>query len=220
MQTYSHILITAVISLPLKQLVDSRSLVLPQVRIKALLLGSLLPDLALILIAVVCLTRDWLLGVFSSNEWVNHDMLVKASDELLNLSWTASLFDDWFFNNPIVITLQNTFHSPFILVLLIGIVYWYWNKTRYIPSDKKLNNAFSYLFWVFCAALLHTLIDIPLHTTDGPLIFFPIDWSYRYASPISYWDPMHHGRAWSLFEHSLDVVLAIYLLWFWYKAKK
>jgi hypothetical protein len=59
--------------------------------------------------------------------------------------------------------------------------------------------------------MLHTLIDIPLHVTDGPLLLFPLNWTLRYRSPVSYWDPSFYGREWSIFEHLLDAVLLIYL---------
>ena len=213
MQTYSHILIAAAICIPLKTVIESKRLSLPKVNTKMLAFGSLLPDFALILIAIICLTRDWLLGVFSSAEWLSFDHQSNASTELLNLSWTVSLFDDWFFNNSIIITLQNTFHSPLVLIALIGFCYWRWNRQEQATST-------AWLFWFFCAALLHTLIDIPLHTTDGPLIFFPINWDYRFVSPISYWDPNHHGHDWSIFEHSLDGVLIIFLFWHWFKTRK
>ena len=44
-----------------------------------------------------------------------------------------------------------------------------------------------------CASmLLHTLGDLPLHHDDGHRHFFPLsDW--RFASPLSYWDPDHYG---------------------------
>jgi hypothetical protein len=203
-QTYSHILIAAAISIPLKNMIASSRYKLPEVKTKALLFGSLLPDLALILITLVCLTRDYFLNVFNSSLWNSHDYSVKANTELLNLSWTASLFDDWFFNNPVVITLQNTFHSPLLLLLFIISSYYFWTKKRAL---------YGWFFWMCCAAMLHSIVDIPLHADDGPLVFFPFDWDYRYTSPLSYWDPSHHGKEWSFFEHSLDTVIIIFLLW-------
>ena len=48
-------------------------------------------------------------------------------------------------------------------------------------------------------ALLHVATDLPLHHDDGHPHFWPFsDWIY--ASPVSYWDPAHHGRAWSVAE--------------------
>ena len=41
--------------------------------------------------------------------------------------------------------------------------------------------------------LLHCLADLPLHHDDAHAHFRPIsDW--RFESPISSWDPLHHGR--------------------------
>lgn len=53
---------------------------------------------------------------------------------------------------------------------------------------------------LFCAAaLLHLAFDLPLHAEDAHRHFWPFsDW--RFHSPVSYWDPRHHGRIASLAE--------------------
>ena len=53
---------------------------------------------------------------------------------------------------------------------------------------------------VFCAAaLLHLAFDLPLHADDAHRHLWPLtDWRFR--SPVSYWDPAHHGRVASLVE--------------------
>ena len=48
--------------------------------------------------------------------------------------------------------------------------------------------------WVvlFLSMLLHVACDLPLHHDDGHRHFWPLrDW--RFASPVSYWDPNHYG---------------------------
>ncbi len=66
--------------------------------------------------------------------------------------------------------------------------------------------------WVFCAAaLVHVILDLPLHHDDGHPHLWPFsDWIY--ASPVSYWDPNHHGMAAGAAEVALCVVLGI-ILW-------
>jgi len=68
------------------------------------------------------------------------------------------------------------------------------------------------LLMVFAvAALLHVLTDLPLHHDDGHPHFWPLtNWIYR--SPVSYWDPAHYGRIWSLVEIGLALSLII-ILW-------
>ena len=220
MQTYSHLLITAAVSIPLAAVLNSSKYKtrLPKPNTKAILFGSVLPDLALILIAIFCIGRDWLVGVFKSTEWQQFDSSNQTTSTLLDLSWTISLFDNWFFNNPIVISLQNTFHSPVVLIALIMLCYFTWRKQT-DPQSKHPQSIYNICFWIFCAALLHTLIDIPLHSTDGPLVFFPFNWHYRFASPISYWDPNYYGHIWTIFEHSLDSVIIVLLIFYWRKHK-
>lgn len=68
--------------------------------------------------------------------------------------------------------------------------------------------------WLACAslaALIHVGLDFPLHADDAHRHFWPLsDW--RFASPVSYWDPGHHGRLGSALE-TLGVIVAATLLW-------
>lgn len=66
--------------------------------------------------------------------------------------------------------------------------------------------------WAFgLAALLHALFDLPLHNDDGHPHFWPFtDWIF--VSPVSYWDPGHHGFAAGMVEAGLSVALAVILL--------
>jgi hypothetical protein len=55
------------------------------------------------------------------------------------------------------------------------------------------------LLALFSSMLLHVFGDLPLHHDDAHRHFWPFsDW--RFASPVSYWDPAHHGRWASLLE--------------------
>lgn len=58
---------------------------------------------------------------------------------------------------------------------------------------------------------MHTMLDIPTHHNDGPLILFPLEWSVRFYSPVSYWDPRYFGREFALFELLLNLTLLGYL---------
>ncbi|MEO0617813.1 MAG: cobalamin biosynthesis protein CobQ [Pseudomonadota bacterium] len=61
------------------------------------------------------------------------------------------------------------------------------------------------------AALLHLALDFPFHHDDAHKHFWPLtDW--RFASPLSYWDPAHHGRSVALAEVALAVGCVV-VLW-------
>ncbi len=46
---------------------------------------------------------------------------------------------------------------------------------------------------MFGSMFLHSCFDFPFHHSDAHRHFFPFsDW--RFASPLSYWDPAWHGR--------------------------
>lgn len=58
--------------------------------------------------------------------------------------------------------------------------------------------------------LLHSLGDLPLHHDDAHRHFFPLyDW--RFVSPVSYWDPAHHGAIASLVEILAVAAASIFL---------
>lgn len=209
MQTYSHLIVTAALKKPVERLIEKYPDKLPKMRTGALLFGSFVPDLLLILIAAVCIARDLLVGAFNRIDFDSVEPGTPPPPEFLEASLTIRLFEVWFFENPWVIAAQNLFHGPILVAFFMLIGYLVWRNGRAWGG---------WFFWFSSAAMLHTLIDIPLHVTDGPLVFFPFDWSYRYAAPISYWDPDYYGREWSLFEHSLDLVLLIYLVYTYWGA--
>lgn len=51
----------------------------------------------------------------------------------------------------------------------------------------------------FLSMIVHCLADLPLHHDDAHAHFVPIS-SWRFQSPVSYWDPQHHGRFLALAE--------------------
>lgn len=190
MQTYSHFLLTAALRKPLAK--QARARRLPALRTGAIFLGSVIPDLLLILLTVIFAVVDLARGVN-----------LNPDNGALGESLVWRLFDDWFFTNPWVITAQNLFHSPLLVALFIGAAYLLWRR--------GVQGA-GWFFWLSCAAMLHTLIDIPLHHDDGPLLLFPLNWSLRFESPVSYWDTDYYGAEFFVFEHLLDLALGIYLL--------
>lgn len=113
------------------------------------------------------------------------------------------IFTDLFFDSPLWIISHNLLHSP--LVLLVGLA-GVWRSRRQISSWQR------WVFWFLTACLLHSIIDILTHVDDGPLLLFPLDWSLRFQSWISYWDGGYHGREFSLFEGCLNLVLLLYLI--------
>lgn len=51
---------------------------------------------------------------------------------------------------------------------------------------------FQWGFLFSTSAVLHMLCDLPVHHDDGHRHFLPFS-DFRYASPVSYWDPRHYG---------------------------
>ena len=97
-----------------------------------------------------------------------------------------------------------------MLLLLLVTLYVTQSRESFVRSWRS---------WFLGSCLLHTLVDIPVHHDDGPLIFWPFNWTYRFASPISYWDPAHYGVPTMIFEGGLVVCLAAMLIWQRYRSR-
>lgn len=61
------------------------------------------------------------------------------------------------------------------------------------------------------AAALHTSVDTATHASDGPLLLFPFDWTLRFHSPVSYWEPGFYPGIVTFLEYSLDLAALLYL---------
>ena len=67
-----------------------------------------------------------------------------------------------------------------------------------------------FLTFFALAAMTHIAGDFPVHVKDAHRHFWPLsDW--KFISPVSYWNPNHHGTAFSIFEALLGLVLSVLL---------
>ena len=150
----------------------------------ACLLGSVAPDAALYLLSLGgALHFRYLLGWSAEATW-------------------RQLFDVLYFHNPFWIAAHNLLHSP--TVLIIGLVVL-WGFEGLAPAPRR------WLRWFLAACLLHSFVDVLTHVDDGPLLFFPFEWTLRFESPVSYWDSRHYGTQFAVFELTLDAFLLAYL---------
>jgi hypothetical protein len=173
---------------------------LPPVASRAMLVGSIIPDLLLILLTLGTVTSDW---------W--HGRLGPPDSPAAAQSATSYLFEYRFFHDPWVKLAHNLFHAPLLVTLYLLVGYWAWRRGwRWGPA----------LFWLAAAAALHTAIDIPIHVLDGPLIFFPFDWERRFQSTVSYWDPDYYGIPFTIAEHLIFFGLLIYLGVAWWRVRR
>jgi membrane-bound metal-dependent hydrolase YbcI (DUF457 family) len=117
------------------------------------------------------------------------------------------IFDTLYFKNPWWILAHHLLHAP-LLILLYALVLYPLRKHRVAY----------WLLWFVAGCTLHTLVDIATHYDDGPLIFFPLNWNYRFHS-ISYWDRRHGGEWFMWLELALNLFLLGYLLIPWLAKK-
>ncbi len=61
------------------------------------------------------------------------------------------------------------------------------------------------------SGLLHVAFDFPVHREDGHAHFWPFS-SWKFNSPVSYWDSQHYGGIVGPIE-LLIVVICIFVLW-------
>jgi hypothetical protein len=67
------------------------------------------------------------------------------------------------------------------------------------------------VLWAFAGgALLHLLLDFPLHHDDGRAHFWPLT-TWIFESPLSYWDRNHYGHIVAPIEAAMVVAALVYL---------
>ena len=163
----------------------------PELVRSAFLWGAVAPDIPLYLLSVGGGLYFRLTGM-STREAAEH------------------MFDDLFFQDPFWMAAHNLLHSPTMLALLLGG--WWLAK-------RMTGHPWGWLKWFLLGCAAHTLLDIPVHHNDGPLLFFPFEWQTRFNSPVSYWDPDYYGTIFVWFELVLDGVLVGYLMTPWVKKQ-
>lgn len=154
----------------------------------ALGLGSIAPDLALY-------------GLSFGGIWYFGQVRGMNRKEV-----AEHLFKNLYYNDLGWIATHNFLHSPTMLAILVVIAL---AIHRFLPHSRQLSRWF--LFFL-SACMVHSVVDILTHFDDGPVLFFPFDWNYRFSSPVSYWDPAHFGIPFMVFEGVLDVCLLGFLI--------
>lgn len=151
----------------------------------AFLVGSVAPDIPLYLLSIGSAVYYHYIVGLSAERTFRH------------------IYGTLYFNNPGWIAGHNLLHSPtLLLIVLAGL--W--------PYRRTLGSVQRWLFWFLIACLFHSVIDIATHVDDGPVLFFPFDWTMRFQSLVSYWDRRYYGAQFAIFELALDLVLLVYLL--------
>lgn len=150
----------------------------------ALALGAWAPDFALTVLSLGGLV--WFQNV----------------EGLTAIQSAKHMFGNLFYNDPVWIFLHNFLHSPLMVGLLAAA-----NALLMRPWPHLQR----WLTYFLIACFFHDVVDVLTHHDDGPLALFPLNWNWRFASPISYWDPRHGGRPFMVFEIGLNVVLLIFL---------
>lgn len=165
------------------------------VHTKALLLGSFIPDVPLFVLT---------LGYFAYRAWFDPRL---PGEHIF-----GPRYDTLYFHHPLWITGHNLFHAPLLIALMLVVGYYLG-----LRPQKKWGVA---LFWFAVACGFHSLVDIFTHHDDGPLLFFPFNWDYRFSAPISYWDSRYGGRIFAPLEHLLDLTILVYFAVIWALRRK
>lgn len=118
-------------------------------------------------------------------------------------------FDTLFFESKPWIAMANVLHSPVVVGALFAA-----SRLGSLSStwQRRLGS-----FAAGCA--LHIAMDIPVHHDDGPVVFWPIDWDYRFESPVSYWDRDHYGGIVAPIDLAITVIGGATLIRSWWSNR-
>lgn len=109
-------------------------------------------------------------------------------------------FDELFFNSKPWIAAANVLHSP----VVVGALFLASATVPGIAGDRLRSFA--------KGAALHIAMDIPVHVDDGPVLLWPLNWSYRFRSRFSYYDEAYYGKWIAPIDMGITVLGAAYLL--------
>lgn len=123
----------------------------------------------------------------------------------------SHLFDKLYFHDPLWIGFHNFLHSPTMLLIL---------AIAAMCLRARFPKTCRWALYFLAACFLHSVVDIVTHHDDGPVLFFPFDWQYRFPSPVSYWDRNHFGGPFMVFEGLLNLGLIFLLLTEWWRRKR
>ena len=132
-----------------------------------------------------------------------------APDIPLFLLTLDHMLGTFYLHDPVWLAARSALHAPLVISGLAAVAL---TAGRGQPRGR-------WLAWFAAACALHTLLDILTHVDDGPLLIFPFDRTVRFHSPVSYWNPRSHGRAFTAFEVSLDLCLLVYLAVAWRRGR-
>ncbi|MEM6371906.1 MAG: cobalamin biosynthesis protein CobQ [Pseudomonadota bacterium] len=137
-----------------------------------------------------------LLAAFAGGLLPDLSLYVLAGTSLFILNIPpARVFNELYFSDAwqTVFAIDNSF---LLWGLLLGVALW-----QRVPWAIAVTGA----------AMLHVLLDFPLHNDDGRSHFWPLSW-WVFESPVSYWDRAH-GAMWvAPIEAALSVACVV-LIW-------
>lgn len=84
-----------------------------------------------------------------------------------------------------------------------------------VATKTRFKTAGSLVLVFAGSCLAHMACDFPLHVDDAHRHLFPIS-SWRFRSPVSYWDPNHFGVQAAICEAILGIGLSA---WMWIRFK-
>ncbi len=193
MQTQSHLLLTAFGGDWLNRYRSD------SISMAALLIGSVLPDLPF-----------WLLTILGELWFLYIAPLPGVGKDASIYQIMVYLHFDRFFTDPLWIVSHNFFHSLVINTVIIALGWWQMRHGRRWGTV---------LFWLGISTQFHTVLDVFTHTTDGPLLFFPLNWTYRFASPVSYWEEGNFGHYVMTAEWLLNGLIVGYFVLSWLRTR-
>ncbi len=154
----------------------------------AIIVGGLAPDVGLTLLSVGAAVWFPTVEGLTRQETFSH------------------VYRELFFEDPVWIAVHNVLHAPLVLGPAIAVA----------AAGVRRGRRWGRVLLAFAVGcLLHTGVDILTHVDDGPLLLWPFDSSTRFHSPVSYYDPRHHGKVLGPIDTAITLLAGGWLLGTW-----
>ena len=113
------------------------------------------------------------------------------------------LVDHFYFGNEAFIALHHLLHAPASLGLCFLV---WWLSTSGPKRDARGA-------WFLCGAASHAAVDLLTHESDGILLLWPLDWSYRFNAGVDQWDMSGPGGVLLMAEVAFAVAYSAHHAW-------
>lgn len=156
-------------------------------RSRWMMIGAVAPDLPMVLVSVYCAGQSFC--------WTGSG---------LNFAAFVARVDHFYFDTPLFISVHHMLHSP----LALAFIALAWRSLA-----PAMRHRFRAIAWLLMGMATHSVADMLSHASDGMLVFWPLNWTYRLNIGLDQWNMAGSGLILVVAETLFCLAYGSYILW-------